>query len=550
MVCSDIEYKQILIIITEEQKSLELSLQNVLKAQWNHLDYHIVECMAGTREDILGSIYQWRDDPSTEPICWLRGMAGVGKTTIAKSVCKNTANSEHILGGSFFCSRRGDAALSDFTGIFPSLALQLCKTVSGFHQKLLSTWQKLPTVYDIPTAPADQFLTLIINPLLRCCKDDLVLLVIDALDECAMLDAAEQLFQSISGHVVKVPHLKILVTSRPETEILTAASDPAIPLHTLILPQKNQEDRTGSDLNVFFTETLKELAYKNHARDQQPLDFPSEKLVLDLVNRAQGSFIYARIVCNSAKDSGLSYRDMALYFAKGGSSHAGLKSIYDLYNLILKRSIERTGNLSAEKELLYSILGTIIHLQTPLSIRDLAILMNISAESVFKHLDRIRSILHVAEGIDSLEPIQTIHATLDDFLVGRSREISESILPVIDPAEQHQKITLRTFMLLINGLAQNPCMLDRFTCNPKLEVVKKHISGSLNYSSQFWADHLVLCKVDTTKGSELISNIQKFAENKLLVWIETCSLLGHVDSILHSLHVLFQSKNWSSQLVC
>ena len=529
---------------------MELSLQNVLKAQWDHLDYHIVECMVGTRDDILGSIYQWRDNPGTESICWLRGVAGIGKTTIAKSVCKNTAapESEHILGGSFFCSR-GDAALSDFKRIFPSLALQLCKNVPGFHQKLLSTWLSLPTANEIPTAPADQFLTLILNPLLSY-KDGLVLLVIDALDECAMLDAAEWLFQSISGHVQQVPHLKILVTSRPETEILTATSNSAIPLHTLILPRKNQEDRTESDLKVFFKETLKELAEKNHARDKKPLDFPSDKLVLDLVNRAQGSFIYARIVCNAAKNSSFFYRDTALQFAKGASSHSGLKPIYELYTLILQRSIERTGNLSAEKELLYSILGTIIHLQTPLSVRDLANLMNISAEKVFNHLDQIRSILHLAEDIDSLEPVQTIHATLGDFLVGRSGETSKSSLPVINSAEQHQKITLCTFMLINNGLTQNPCMLDRFTCNPKSEVVKKHISGSLSYACQFWADHLVLSEVDITKGSELINDIQKFAENKLLLWIETCSLLEHLDSIFHSLHILFQNKNWSSWLVC
>ncbi|KAF8748533.1 WD40 repeat-like protein [Rhizoctonia solani] len=45
-------------------------------------------CTSGTRATVLSCILGWAYEPSTEPVFWMNGMAGTGKTTIAYSVCQ------------------------------------------------------------------------------------------------------------------------------------------------------------------------------------------------------------------------------------------------------------------------------------------------------------------------------------------------------------------------------------------------------------------------------------------------------------------------------
>jgi hypothetical protein len=59
----------------------------------------------------------------TWPIYWLSGLAGIGKSTIAKTVA-DRAEGRGMLGASFFFSR-GDEPLRNPQLVFPTLAFQL-----------------------------------------------------------------------------------------------------------------------------------------------------------------------------------------------------------------------------------------------------------------------------------------------------------------------------------------------------------------------------------------------------------------------------------------
>ena len=62
--------------------------------------------MEGTREQVLGEIETWIRDLEGPHVLWLTGMLGMGKTTIASTVCSRVSdNPDIVLGGSFFCSR-------------------------------------------------------------------------------------------------------------------------------------------------------------------------------------------------------------------------------------------------------------------------------------------------------------------------------------------------------------------------------------------------------------------------------------------------------------
>jgi hypothetical protein len=57
-------------------------------------------CLPGTRKKILDDIMDWFADDGPS-VYWLRGLAGTGKTTIARSVA-DLAEQQGLLGASFF----------------------------------------------------------------------------------------------------------------------------------------------------------------------------------------------------------------------------------------------------------------------------------------------------------------------------------------------------------------------------------------------------------------------------------------------------------------
>lgn len=62
------------------------------------------ECLQGTRQVVLETIWKWASDPeSDKPIFWLCDIAGSGKSTVAMSVVKRLKK-EKIFGGQFFFS--------------------------------------------------------------------------------------------------------------------------------------------------------------------------------------------------------------------------------------------------------------------------------------------------------------------------------------------------------------------------------------------------------------------------------------------------------------
>jgi hypothetical protein len=95
------------------------------------------ECTAGTRTGILSRIINWAEDASAPPIFWLSGLAGMGKSTIAFTICCYFDNDNHParLCASLFCSRQVPD-LRQRGNIIPTLAYQLARLSSSFANRL------------------------------------------------------------------------------------------------------------------------------------------------------------------------------------------------------------------------------------------------------------------------------------------------------------------------------------------------------------------------------------------------------------------------------
>src|SRR5258705_13999483 len=99
---------------------------------WDHED----QCLPDTRVELRDIIRKWWDDedPHSECIFWLNGMAGTGKSTISRTVARELAE-EKRLAASFFFSR-GRADISHAGKFFTTIAAQLANNLPVLRQSI------------------------------------------------------------------------------------------------------------------------------------------------------------------------------------------------------------------------------------------------------------------------------------------------------------------------------------------------------------------------------------------------------------------------------
>src|ERR1700728_4300026 len=88
---------------------------------------HAPTCLPDTRVDLLQEIYDWADGQDERCIFWLNGLAGTGKSTIARTVAYRYFDQKR-LGASFFFSR-GGGDVGHAGKFFTSFAVQLARNV-------------------------------------------------------------------------------------------------------------------------------------------------------------------------------------------------------------------------------------------------------------------------------------------------------------------------------------------------------------------------------------------------------------------------------------
>ena len=110
-------------------------------------------CIPNTRVELLCQLKEW-SLTGDECIFWLSGMAGTGKSTIARTIAKSFSNDAR-LGGSFFFSKDGGdlAHATKFVGtlayqlatVSASLKRLICDAIAGqthiVHQGLRNQWK-------------------------------------------------------------------------------------------------------------------------------------------------------------------------------------------------------------------------------------------------------------------------------------------------------------------------------------------------------------------------------------------------------------------------
>jgi hypothetical protein len=173
-----------------------------------------------TRIDVLAKIEEWADGEDKSCIFWLSGLAGTGKSAIARTVARRYCDRGRLAASFFFSRGGGD---SSHTGLFvPSIAHQLAQCEAlGVVDHIRGAAKQHSHATSL--ALQDQWARLVLQPLSKLeagSKGGTLLLVIDALDEIDDERSVGGLLQLLPK-VSELAHvrLRILVTSRPETPI-------------------------------------------------------------------------------------------------------------------------------------------------------------------------------------------------------------------------------------------------------------------------------------------------------------------------------------------
>jgi hypothetical protein len=481
-------------------------------------------CFEDTRVAVLKTIKAWisDSDKSLPSVFWLNGMAGIGKSTIAKTIAEY-AHDHGILGGSFFFSR-DDQQLRDSSLVFPSLAFQLAQSADVFKSSIGKALQK-DADYGY-RARLIQFEELIIRPLVQSGLSDskqVVLLVIDALDECAPEGEAADILRLILAHISRIPFVfRVFLTSRPESHITKVFNEKYN--HEKYILHDIEEKIVRDDIHLFIESNLRDLPGKLGVKIKG--EWPPMADVEILVDKCGKLFVYAatslRFIGNDRVRNPLKQLEVLLgvRVAVNAKPYAQLDQ---LYLQVLRSALPE----DTEEDLIlrfHWVVGSIVLLRDPLSVNSLSLFIKYDAEEVSDALYHLHSIILPPSSFE--EAPRIYHPSFPDFITSSSRCSEPTFL--VDVPRHEKRLVLRCLDVMISTLKRDTLDIgNSYHLNSELDslmkAIDKHVPAEVQYSCHHWASHL--SKV-TVGDDEVIKVLAQFAFQKLLNWIEVMSLLN------------------------
>ncbi|KAJ4329679.1 hypothetical protein N0V87_010661, partial [Didymella glomerata] len=448
---------------------------------------HEDACLPNTRVDLLNMIYMWANGDGEQHIFWLSGLAGTGKTTVARSVAL-LSRAKQQLGASFFFSKGGGDA-GRAVKFVTSIAVQLARSVPGVHRHISNAIIQRPEIAS--QSLRDQWQYLVLEPQSKLEKPATFVLIVDALDECEGSTDAQLVVQllAMSGSLKRV-QLRVFLTSRPEVHIqygldqVPDAKRQGFVLHQVSPPTINH------DIRLFLKHELDRIGRQHY---QEP-GWLGAEVIENLVRRASGLFIWAATACRFISE-GTFAEDRLDMLADGSDcdSAAGPERHLDqLYLTVLQKSVQNSytaAELAKYHGLMRQILGSIVALSSPLSVQSLSALILIPEQRVNRMLKWLHAILDVPKGQN--QPLRLHHPSFRDFLFSKDRCADEKFY--VDEKQAHATLASKCIELMSSRLKQNMCgMKAPGTLAAKVgkDRIAQRIRSELQYACINWIQHV------------------------------------------------------------
>ncbi|KAF6749796.1 hypothetical protein DFP72DRAFT_1073020 [Ephemerocybe angulata] len=258
------------------------------------------KCYPGTQDVILESVTSWfRHRAEGNPILWLHGPTGMGKTTVAQTIAEQI-ETERQLAAAFFFSR-SSADRSDSSQFVASLASQMAPRIPGMLARVEQAVQRNPFIFT--KAPSIQLEQLVIEPCKALNLQGLSrqLIIIDGLDECiGSADSdreheQEIVLNLILALVTSTLPLGVLLCSRAEEWLKAAFEDEPFSKMTDLL-SLGWTSKADEDIWHYFTKEFERICARPRNRDamrsvEKP--WPPLPVYRALVQRSSGQYVFA-----------------------------------------------------------------------------------------------------------------------------------------------------------------------------------------------------------------------------------------------------------------
>ena len=467
----------------------------------------------------------WINDQNSPPIFWLHGLAGTGKSTIARTIGTKAEKAGYTT-ASFFFSRTGAAGQREPACVFPTIAHQLAASSRQLHEIIGDAVIGSP---DIDSAVAfKQFQTLVATPLGKSKGAGIILIVLDALDECQGIEEKrpQEILACLRDHGYHAaPRVRILLTSRPEYYLRRelAGRPQQVVEHNL----RQDDESAQGDIARFLKAKLPMIPSE---LDISVKDWPREEDVQTLSEKSGSLFIFAVTALRFIGDDQVldPQQQMDILLGMDHTTVNAYSPLDKLYLQVLDNALSR------DRDDLFirfrRVVGCIILSQDELPVSSIAKIADCSVRQVMATLSRLQSVIlcssppGTAERCDSDLLPHVYHPSFPDFLIDPKR-CSNHNFTIIKP-EMHAFIVHRCFELTKGILRRNILELDDiYIFNehiPDLEAkVWSHITPEAAYACQFWLSHLLESKRD----EGILASLDEFLSKRFLWWCEALSLL-------------------------
>ena len=366
----------------------------------------------------------------------------------------------------------------------------------------------------------EQFRTLITKPLQH--RQERVILVIDALDECKSAAQRRELLDTLAAATRESKTLKIFLTSRPDpvTEAVLR------PLSIKAEMKDRLHDVTHhdniDDIATYVHESLSEVL--SHDKRQR------------LVKKANGLFIWASTACRMLTSETSLSTPESVYDSLISTDQTG--EIDEVYDLVFERTDPR--HFVVLRQMLALLLAAI----EPLTVDDLDdILKHANVAGSAKALVRNLGSVLIEDGTTGV--IQFRHPTLFEYLRRCSTTPATDRRMHLDVTNAHGRMAswcLKQLNSRTEGPKFNICNIESsFYLNRQITDLdtraSKCISRRLGYASSYWSFHVA--GADEEGRNPLKKDLARIIRSpQVLYWMEILSVTGGVRRAIAALRAI------------